>query len=398
MVRRWRKDRSMPKRIAAVTGSRAEYSLLRPLLSALRGDPYFDMRIVAAAAHLSPMFGCTVRQIEADGFVVNERVEMLLASDTPVAIAKSLGLGVIGMAEAYARILPDLTLLIGDRYEMLAAAQAALIAQVPIAHIAGGDVTFNAFDDPIRHSISKMAHLHFVTNHTAVIRLQQMGEDPAKIFNVGSPAIDELMRRQRLSRSVVEQRLNFKFRERNLVVTFHPVTLLADHGLAECRALLSALRTFGDEIGMIFTKPNADTSSHEVLHELERFVSGRPNAFLYDSLGPELYWNVMEQVDVVVGNSSSGLYEAPSLKKPAVNVGSRQSGRILASSVIQAEASSAAIASAIRTAFSLNCEDAVNPYGDGHATAKIVPALKKTLEAGIPIVKPFYELHHGGAA
>jgi UDP-N-acetylglucosamine 2-epimerase (non-hydrolysing)/GDP/UDP-N,N'-diacetylbacillosamine 2-epimerase (hydrolysing) len=388
----------MPKRVVAVTGSRAEYSLLRPLLAALRADPFFDLQIIATASHLAPAFGCTVQQIEADGFVVNERVETLLASDSPVGIAKSMGLGVMGVAEAYARLRPDIALLIGDRYEMLAAAQAAVVAQIPIAHVAGGDVTANAFDDPIRHSISKMAHLHFVTNEPAAVRLQQMGEDPACIFNVGSPAIDELVRRPRLRRNELEPRLNFRFRERNLLVTFHPVTLLSDHGLAECREVLRALSTLGDEFGMIFTKPNADTKSYQILQELEQFVAGRGNAVLYDSLGPELYWNVMEQVDVVVGNSSSGLYEAPTLKKPAVNVGSRQSGRILAASVIQAEASATAIASAIRTALTLNCSEVVNPYGDGHATEKIVPVLRRALETGIPIVKRFYELRRGGKA
>jgi UDP-hydrolysing UDP-N-acetyl-D-glucosamine 2-epimerase len=309
-----------------------------------------------------------------------------------------LGLGVIGMAEAYARILPELVLLVGDRYEMLAAAQAAMIAQIPIAHLAGGDVTANAFDDPIRHSISKMAHLHFVTNQIAAARLQQMGEHPATIFNVGSPAIDELLRQPRLAPREIEQRLHCRFREKNLLVTFHPVTLLADYGLAEFHALLQALGTLGEEFGMIFTKPNADTRSHEILVELERFVASRPGTFLYDSLGPELYWSVMDHVDVVVGNSSSGLYEAPSLKKPAVNVGSRQSGRILASSVIQAPASGSAIARAIIEALALNCKDAVNPYGDGRATEKIVLALRKALEAGTPVVKPFYELRRGGEA
>jgi UDP-N-acetylglucosamine 2-epimerase (non-hydrolysing)/GDP/UDP-N,N'-diacetylbacillosamine 2-epimerase (hydrolysing) len=367
----------VPKRkICVVTGSRAEYGLLVPLLRALQDDADFELQLIAAAAHLSPEFGLTYQLIERDGFRIDARVEMLLSSDSPVGIAKSIALGTIGFAEAYDRLRPDLLVVLGDRFEILAAAQAALVARLPIAHIGGGDTTEGAFDEAIRHSVTKMSHLHFATHERAAVRIRQLGENPERVFDVGSLGIDCIRQLSLLSRREVEERLGFSLRAANLLITFHPVTLQPDYGCGEFMQLLLGLDRLGDGIGLIFTKPNADTCGRKLVRALEEFATPRPNVSVHTSLGQILYLSAMSHADAVVGNSSSALYEAPALKKPAVDIGDRQRGRLRPDSVIHCEPLADAIFDAIQKALRLDCSQTLSPYGDGHSVQRIMAVLK----------------------
>lgn len=374
------------QKICVVTGSRAEYGLLGGLIAALENEPDFRLQLVVTGMHLAPEFGLTYREIEADGFSIDERVEMQLSSDTGVGTAKSVGLGVIGFADAFARLMPDLLLILGDRYEIFAAAQVALMAKIPIAHIAGGDVTEGAFDDAIRHCITKMAQLHFVTNAQSLQRVLQLGEDPAHVFNVGHIGIDILNALPRMSRAELEQYLCFKFRNKNLLITFHPATLDSQPAAAQFGELLAALAGLGDDVGLIFTHPNADPGGREVIRMAEAFASRHTNAAVFPSLGQRRYYSVIEQVDAVVGNSSSGVYEVPSFHKPTVNIGDRQQGRLFASSVLCCPAQREQITDAIQKAFYLDCTDSVNPYGDGGSISKIVKILRSYTDF-MPLIK-----------
>ncbi len=320
---------------------------------------------------------------------------MLLSSDTAVGVAKSMGLGTIGFADAFARLRPDLLVLLGDRFELLAAAQSALVARIPIAHLAGGDVTEGAFDEAIRHAITKMSHLHFPTNAVSARRVRQLGEDPARIHMVGNPGLDYLRETRLLDRAAVEQRIGLGLRPRNLLVTFHPVTLDAQPAEPPFRELLSALESLGDEVGLVFTLPNADTEGRKLIRMIDAFVTGRANAVAHTSLGQLLYWSTAAQVDAVVGNSSSGLLEIPSLGTATVNIGDRQKGRLRAASVIDCPPEAAAILAALRRAFELDCAGAVNPYGDGHAAPRIVAAIKAVEDPSALIKKRFFDLEAG---
>lgn len=379
------------RKICVVTGSRAEYGLLSWLMREIAADPELDLQVVATGMHLSPEFGLTYRVIEEDGFSIDARVEMLLSSDTPVGIAKSVGLGVIGFADALERLRPDILVLLGDRYEILAAAQAALVARIPVAHIGGGDTTEGAFDEAIRHAITKMAHLHFVTNELSARRVRQLGENPAHVHNVGSPGLDQIRRLTLLTRQELEGALGFGFRERNLLITFHPVTLDREPADAQFRELLTALDSLGDGVGLIFTKPNADTDGRVLIDMIEGYVAGRSNARAYTSLGQLRYLSAMAQVDAVVGNSSSGLYEAPSFGKPTVNIGDRQKGRLQAASVINCPASAPDIARAIGEALARDCAGTVNPYGDGDSSGRILRILKEVGDPRALLKKHFFE-------
>lgn len=382
----------MPRRICVITGTRAEYGLLYWVMKEIQQDAELQLQVIATGMHLSPEFGLTYRVIETDGFSIDSKVEMLLSSDTPVGIAKSIGLGVIGFADALERLKPDLLLLLGDRFEILAAAQAALVARIPIAHIAGGDLTEGAFDEAIRHSITKMAHLHFVTNEFSARRVRQLGEHPDYVFMVGNPGLDHIRRLTLLSREELEHSLEFCFREKNLLVTFHPATLDHCSPALQFEELLKALAALGPEVGLIFTMPNADTDGRVIMRMIGDFVESHPNAKAFTSLGQLRYLSALAQVDAVVGNSSSGLYEAPSFKTPTVNIGDRQGGRLQAASVVNCPSDAAAIRTAIDTAFALDCSAVVNPYGDGESSERIVAVLKQLPEASSLLKKRFCEV------
>lgn len=381
-----------PRRVCVVSGTRADYTLLCGLMAALRDDPDFALQVCVTGMHLSPEFGLTYRMIESDGFAIDAKVEMLVSGDTPVSVAKSIGLGTVGFADAFARLAPDLVVILGDRFEMLAAAQAALVATIPVAHLAGGDTTEGAFDEAIRHSITKMAHLHFVTNGDAYRRVVQLGEDPARVFPVGSPGIDTILRMRLLDRDAVEAALDFQLRSRNFLVTFHPATLEYTAAADQFRELLLALDSFGPDTGLLFTMPNADTAGRSLMQLVREFVRSREHARAFTALGPLLYLSVVAQADVVIGNSSSGLYEVPTLKKPTVNVGDRQRGRVQAASVVNCPPERAAVARAIAQALQLDCSSVVNPYGDGHAVPRIVAALKGVADFRALIKKSFHDL------
>jgi UDP-N-acetylglucosamine 2-epimerase (non-hydrolysing)/GDP/UDP-N,N'-diacetylbacillosamine 2-epimerase (hydrolysing) len=363
------------RRICVVTGSRADYGLLRWVMKEIDAHPLLILLTAATGMHLSPEFGLTYREIESDGFRIDARVESLLSGDTPTCVAKSVGLGTIGFADAFARMAPDFVLLLGDRFEIFAAAQAAYLAGIPLGHIAGGDTTEGAYDEALRHGITKMAHLHFVTNDAAARRVQQLGEHPSRIHNFGSPGIDAIRHMDRVSRDELERRLGFKFLDRNILVTFHPATLDASPATLQFGEIIKAIDALGPAVGILLTRSNADTGGRALSGMIDDFIRTHPNARAYASLGSHLYLNTMAQVDAVVGNSSSALYEAPSLRIPAVNIGDRQKGRPQASSVINCSPAAADILRAIRQAFGTDCSRTVNPYGDGFSATRIVSTL-----------------------
>lgn len=360
-----------------MTGTRADYGLLFWLLKGLDADEEFELQLMVTGMHLSMEFGLTYRQIELDGFDILAKVEMLLSSDSSEGVAKSLGLGVIGFADALSNLAPDLLVVLGDRYEMYAAAQAAMIFRIPIAHIAGGDTTEGAYDEAIRHSLTKMSHLHFVTNREAEQRVLQMGENPRYVYNVGSPGIDYIKRLHLLNREELGAQLQFEFRPRNLVITFHPVTLEENSAQEQLLQLLEACDRLGPDVGLIFTKANADNEGRQINAMLEEYVKNRPNAAVYASLGQQRYLSLMAIASAVVGNSSSGLYEAPTLHVPTVNIGDRQKGRPLAESVLCCKPDADDIERTLLIAMNLDCSNTVNPYGDGEASVRILKTIKE---------------------
>lgn len=377
----------MKRRVCVVTGSRAEYGLLCWLMKEIQSSPALELQVVATGMHLSPEFGLTFRNIEEDGFRIDEKVEMLLSSDTPAGIAKSIGLGTIGFADAFARLKPDIVVLLGDRFEIFAAAQAALVARIPLAHLHGGETTEGAIDEAFRHAITKMAHLHFTATEEYRQRVIQLGEEPARVFNFGAAAIDGIRNQKLLSRPELEQTLGLSFGERNLLVTFHPVTLEADTAGQQFGELLAALDDFPDT-RIIFTMPNADTGGRVVRKLIEGYVAAHPRrAAAYDSLGQLRYFSVMSQADAVVGNSSSGLIEAPSFHVGTINIGDRQTGRVKAASVIDCEPMRESIRIAFGRLYSPEFQEllrkVVNPYGAGPVANRIVRVLAEYPLEGI---------------
>ena len=350
--------------------------------------------------HLSPEFGYTIDNIRDEGFAVDETVETLLSSDSGVGVAKSVGLGVIGFADAFARLKPDLVVVLGDRYETFAAAQAAMYMRLPMAHLFGGDVTEGAIDESIRHAISKMSHLHFTSNADSTRRLTQLGEDPSRIFTVGSPGIDSIKRLKLMDRETIGREVGMALGERNVLVTFHPVTVEADRSVGALDELFAALSALDPEFRLFFTLANADAEGRALNERIKAFVAGRPNAIAVASLGQLRYISLMNQADVVVGNSSSGIYEAPSLNAPSVDIGDRQKGRERAASVFHAAAgtaarSAAAIAAALRP----------RPATDGQAPmamARPAGALPTPSPAFADfhalLQKGFHDIRNGGAA
>lgn len=384
----------MKRKICVVTGSRSEYGLLRWVMEGIREEPSLELQIISTGMHLSPEFGLTYREIERDGFIIDRKVEMLLSSDTPTGLAKSMGLGMIGFGETLHELQPDLMLVLGDRFEILSAVTAALVARIPIAHLYGGEVTEGAFDEAIRHSITKMAHLHFVAAEEYRRRVVQLGEHPDRVFVVGGLGIDSINRLALLDRPALEKSLGFELRDRNLLVTFHPVTLDGPSSSQQMAELLAALETLEDT-GLIFTMPNADTDGRALAKLVENFVIDQPGACVFDSLGQLLYLSCIRNTDGVVGNSSSGLAEAPSFAKGTVNIGDRQQGRLRAESVIDCAPERAAIVAAVKHLYSPSFQEKLktvnNPYGDGGASSRVVETLAKVSLAGI-LKKRFFDL------
>lgn len=386
------------KKICIITGSRADFGLLRWVMETIQKSPMLTLQVMATGAHLSPDFGMTYRDIEAVGFRIDRKVEMLLSSDSAVGVTKSIGLATIGFADAFEEMKPDLVVVLGDRYEILAAASAAMIAHIPVAHIHGGERTEGAFDDAIRHAVTKLSHVHFVAAEEYRRRVIQLGEHPSRVHLVGALGIDSILRVQLLSRSALEESLGFRLGTRNLLVTFHPETLLP--GMAECHTaeLLDALGQL-DDTHIVFTLPNADTEGRKISHMIEDFVTTHERSRIFASLGQLRYFSLIAQVDAVVGNSSSGIIEVPSLKKATVNIGNRQKGRIRAKSVIDCEPNRNDIMKALMAvrdpAYQQKLASSVNPYDMGGASEAIVRVIEKLNTASL-MRKQFFDIGWSG--
>jgi GDP/UDP-N,N'-diacetylbacillosamine 2-epimerase (hydrolysing) len=381
------------RKVCVITGSRADYGLLRWVIQGVQDSSKLELQLVVTGMHLSPEFGLTWQEIEGDGFFIDRRVETILSSDTPTGIAKSIGLGIIGFSDTFAELKPDLVIVLGDRYEIFAAAAAAMVARVPIAHLHGGEATEGLIDEAFRHSITKMSQLHFVAAEPYRRRILQLGEAPDRVFNVGALGIDGILNQELLDREELEQSLGLRFGSRNLMVTFHPVTLEPDTAGSQMSELLGALGRLTDT-NLIFTMSNSDTNGRVLIGMVEEFVERHPNAYAYTSLGQLRYLSCLKYVDGVVGNSSSGLIEVPSFKKGTINIGDRQKGRVRAKSVIDCEPDRAAISAAIARLYSGSFQSLLssieNPYGRGGASAAIIDVVEAISLEGL-ILKSFVD-------
>lgn len=369
----------MPRRIAVVTTSRADYSHLYWVLRDLEAHPSIDLKLIATGAHLAQEFGAAVSEIESDGFTIDERVECLLSSDTDVGMAKTIGVATLGLAEVLGRLRPDLLLLIADRYEMLAPASVALALRIPIAHIEGGEVSEGAIDDAVRNALTKMSHLHFTPTETAKRRVIAMGEEPWRVHRTGAPSLDHLVRSTLVPRDALQQELGITLSDDVILVAYHPVTLAQDT-LCEIDALFGALERLSGQV--MFCFPNADAGSRELFRRAGAFCDARADAHLFVNLHPLRYWSLLECASAMLGNSSSGIMESPSLALPCVNVGMRQQGRERAANIIDVEADADAIIQALERArtedFKQSLTGMVNPYGDGGAAKRIVETIAAT--------------------
>lgn len=384
----------MKRKICVVTGTRAEYGLLYWLMKEIEADKDLELQIIVTGMHLSPEFGLTYKEIEKE-FKIDKKIEMLLSSDTSIGISKSMGLAQIGFAEAYEELNPDMVIVLGDRYEIFSAASAAMIARIPIAHIHGGETTEGAFDESIRHSITKMSHLHFTATEEYKNRVIQLGEHPNRVFNVGGMGIENIKRLKLLGKKEFEESINFKLNNKNILVTFHPVTLENSTAKEQFEELLNAIDMLEDT-NIIFTKVNSDTDGRVINQMCEEYVAKNTyKAVCFASLGQLRYLSSLQFVDAVLGNSSSGLAEAPSFKIGTINIGDRQKGRIKASSIIDCEPNKEAIKKAFEKLCSKKFKETLksvkNPYGDGCASEKIVEEIKKVDLTDI-LKKSFYDL------
>lgn len=385
----------MNRKICIVTGSRADYGLMYWLLHALKEDPQVCLQVVVTGMHLSPEFGMTVRVIEEDGFHIDERIEMLLSSDTPVAITKSVGLATISFADTWERLKPDLVIVLGDRFEILAAAQAAVIARIPIAHLHGGERTEGAIDEAIRHTITKMSYLHFVATDEYRNRVIQMGENPERVFNFGALGLDNIRRLSFMTRNELEANLGMSLDSPLFLITYHPVTLLESSSERAFGEILKALESFPTG-SFIFTGSNADTEGRCLGKMIAKFVSEHSDrAKYFINLGQKRYLSLLREVDAVIGNSSSALIEAPALCKPSVNIGDRQKGRFRAISVIdcpeESENIRAAIEQALSKEFRFTTKSMVHPFGKGCPSESIHKIIKSyPLHKGLQ--KAFFDL------
>jgi UDP-N-acetylglucosamine 2-epimerase (non-hydrolysing)/GDP/UDP-N,N'-diacetylbacillosamine 2-epimerase (hydrolysing) len=383
------------RRVCFVTGSRADFGLLVWPMRAIQQTAGLKVQLVATGMHLSPEFGYTIKNIRDEGFVIDDTVESLLSSDSGVGVAKSVGIGVIGFADAFTRLAPDLVVVLGDRFETFAAAQAAMFMRLPMAHLFGGDVTEGAVDESTRHAISKMSHLHFTSNRDSTRRLMQLGEDPARIHTIGSPGIDAIKRLKLMDRETLGREVGMALGPRCMLVTFHPLTIEAGHSVDALEELFAALSILDPQWRLIFTLANADAEGRALNNRIKAFVASRPNAIAVASLGQLRYISLMNQVDVVVGNSSSGVLEAPSLGVPTVDIGDRQKGRERASSVFNTPAERNAIVEAISKAESRGRQPTVSPYGDGESSQRFADTVAAVPDFRQLLKKTFYDIASG---
>ncbi|MBI5789054.1 MAG: UDP-N-acetylglucosamine 2-epimerase (hydrolyzing) [Candidatus Schekmanbacteria bacterium] len=383
------------RKICVITGSRAEYGLLKPLLAEIKKEADLQLQLIATGMHLSPEFGLTYQEIIKDGFNIDAKVEMLLSSDTPTGISKSMGLGLISFAEVYERLAPHIIVTLGDRFEIFSAVAASLISRIPVAHIHGGEITEGAFDDALRHSITKMSHLHFTATEDYRKRVIQLGEQPDRVFNVGALGLDNIKNLKLLDKSELENELKFKFNQHNLLCTYHPVTLENNTSGGQFQNLLDILDNLADT-NLIFTKANADTFGRIINKLIDDYVASHSLCSIaVASMGQLKYLSAMQFADAIVGNSSSGIIEAPSFKIGTINIGNRQRGRIKAASIIDCEPEKDSIKEAFNKLYSPDfqkiLEKTENPHGDGNSAGKIISVLKQYDVSRI-LMKKFYDI------
>lgn len=384
------------KKVCVVTGTRAEYGLLKPVIDKVYKSDILELQLVVTGMHLSMEFGLTYKEIEEDGYPIFSKVEMLLGSDTPVGITKSMGVAMIGFADCFEVNKPDMVVILGDRYEMLAAAAAAMIARIPIAHIHGGELTEGIIDEAIRHSITKMSHLHFTAVEEYRKRVIQLGESPSTVYNVGALGVENAKKVALLSKEKLENLLGFQFRTPMIMVTYHPVTLEKTFAEKQFRQILDVINNH-KEISVIFTKANADTDGRIINQMIDKYVEmNKDRCRGYVSLGQKKYLSALQFCDAVIGNSSSGIVEVPSFKIPTVNIGDRQKGRVRAESVIDCENDvekiEAALMKALSSEFRNKISGAKNPYEGERTSEKIVEIISKKVYEGIDIRKKFYDI------
>ena len=382
------------KRVCIFTGGRAEYGILRPLLTEIKKNKCLELKLVVSGMHMSREFGLTYKIIEKDGFKCDEKIEMILSSDTPVAVSKSVGLGLISFSEAFNRIKPDILILLGDRFETFSAATAAMISRIPIAHIQGGEMTYGAIDDHFRHAITKMSQLHFVTTNDYKKRVIQLGEHPRNIFNVGALNVDSMKKVKVLKKSEVEKRIKISLQKKTILVTFHPITLEKETAENYFKNVIEALDDFR-ECNIIFTKTNADTEGRIINSLIDEYIIYNKNAVSFISMGQELYISSLRYVDLVLGNSSSGIIETPTFKVPTVNIGDREKGRIMAKNIINCNYTKTDIKKAISKGLSLDFKKKIkymkSPYDNGE-TAKKICKIMQNYKIPNNTKKEFYNL------
>lgn len=386
----------MMKKVCVVTGTRAEYGLLKPVIEKIHQAEDLQLQLVATGTHLSPEFGLTYREIEEDGYAITEKVEMILSSDSKVAVTKSMAVALMGFADCFERLKPDMVVILGDRYEMLMVASAAMVAGIPIAHIHGGEITEGAMDDAIRHSITKMSQLHFASTEVYRHRIIQLGEDPKNVFCVGALGVENIRREKLLSRTALEESIGFSIDENTILVTYHPVTLEATPSEEQFGKLLSVIEQLPN-LRVIFTKANADNDGRIVNQMIDRFVNEHTDRCIaFTSLGRIRYLSALQYCAAVVGNSSSGIIEAPSFHIPTVNIGNRQQGRMCADTVIHCGEETEEIKGAIAKAFSKEFRSMLptmqNPYEKENTSEQIVEGIRRMLLNAQGIKKHFYDI------
>jgi GDP/UDP-N,N'-diacetylbacillosamine 2-epimerase (hydrolysing) len=386
----------MKKRICVLTATRAEYGLLKPLIKKLAIVEEFDVRVAVTGAHLSPEFGLTYKEIEKDAIPIDEKLQILLSSDTPSAISKSMGLAMIGFADYFVRLAPDMLVVLGDRYETLAVAAVAMNQRIPIAHLHGGEITEGAVDDVCRHAITKMSYLHFTSSEEYRNRVIQLGEHPGRVFNVGAIGVENILNEKLMTKPELEDAISFKLDKPFAVVTFHPVTLEDNSSKKQIKALLEACESHRD-MKFIFTKANADAHGRIINKMIDDYVASNDHAVAFASLGVSRYLSALKHSEMIIGNSSSGIIEAPSFGVPTINIGDRQKGRVQATSVINCKPTKQdiekAISLALSDSFRAVAKATINPYGDGNTSARIVDVMKDyLLNDKVQLKKEFFDV------
>ena len=386
------------KKISVLTATRAEYGLLKPLITGLINCGDFDVEVVVTGAHLSPEFGLTYKEIENDCIPISAKIPILLSSDSPSGVSKAMGLALIGFADYFEQSKPDLLIVLGDRYETAAVCAAATNARIPVAHLHGGETTEGAVDEAYRHAITKMSYLHFTATESYRKRVIQLGEDPSRVYNVGAIGVENALHSELLTLEELGESLGIALDVPYACVTFHPVTLEEETAEEQVKELFSALKQFPD-MKFLITKANADAGGRIINRIIDESVAENSNFFAFTSLGVKRYLSAVKYSSVVIGNSSSGLLEVPSFKVPTVNIGDRQKGHIEAESVIDVAPIESEICSAVKKAlsseFKKKCESVKNPYGDGDTSSKIIRIVSEMLKDNIVLKKSFYDVEYG---